>query len=86
MDELPDQVIWSLIGEKEFCSYKFFTSLGFLCKNSLNLTNLCSKQSCPISNSKYATIVEKSGIFFLFKKEKKNLNFPNKMWKKNSFI
>jgi protein MAK16 len=82
MFDQSDHLIWNLIGEKEFCTYKSNTNLGFVCKSNFNLTNMCSRQSCPISNSRYATIIEQDGIFFLLKKDSNKLSFPKKIWKK----
>jgi protein MAK16 len=52
------------------------------CKNTYNLTGICSQKSCPLSNRKYATIIEHEGFFFLLKKEQNRMNFPDKTWKK----
>mmetsp|Transcript_9770 Transcript_9770/g.19000 ORF Transcript_9770/g.19000 Transcript_9770/m.19000 type:complete len:217 (-) Transcript_9770:531-1181(-) len=77
-----DDLIWKIIGEGEFCSFKKKSIRKNFCTHKFNITGLCSKQSCPLANSKYATIIQKQGVFFLIKKNKKNLSFPNKIWKK----
>mmetsp|Transcript_51275 Transcript_51275/g.104275 ORF Transcript_51275/g.104275 Transcript_51275/m.104275 type:complete len:216 (-) Transcript_51275:3518-4165(-) len=82
MLNIKDDLIWETIGGEKFCSFKFSTQKQFFCKNELNLTGFCSKQSCPLSNSRYATVVEKNGIIVLYQKDNKNLNFPDKSWKK----
>lgn len=82
MNNAKDDLIWKTIGGERFCSFKFSTQKQFFCKNELNLTGFCSKQSCPLSNSRYATVVEKNGIIFLYQKDNKNSNFPDKIWKK----
>mmetsp|Transcript_33792 Transcript_33792/g.85445 ORF Transcript_33792/g.85445 Transcript_33792/m.85445 type:complete len:140 (+) Transcript_33792:1462-1881(+) len=77
-----DDLIWKIIGEGEFCCFKKNSILKNFCKHELNVTGLCSKQSCPLANSRYATIIQQEGVFFLIQKDQRNLNFPNKIWKK----
>jgi len=75
-------IIWKIIGEKNFCSFKYITPIKNFCRNEKNLTGFCSKQSCPLSNLKYATIIEKEGKYFLIKKIPEKSQFPNKLWLK----
>lgn len=82
MADSSDHFIWQIIGEKKFCSFKRILEQGIFCKNKFNLTGLCSRQSCPLSNSKYATIIEKEGVLYLIKKDQNKSNLPNRMWKK----
>ena len=82
MIKIKDGLIWSIIGEKGFCSFKFKANNQSLCRNEYNVTGFCSKQSCPISNSNYATIVGKNGEIFLYLKDTTNTRFPDKLWKK----
>lgn len=77
-----NNLIWKVIGNKKFCCFKKFSSGQNFCKNMLNVTGLCVKQSCPLSNEVYATIIEKNGLFFLYMKDSNNSNFPNLIWKK----
>ena len=72
-----DNLIWKIIGEKEFCSFKKNDKIANFCKNDHNITGICSQMSCPLSNRKYATIIEQEGIFFLLKKEENNFNLSN---------
>ena len=51
-----DDVVWEIINTGH-CSYKVKTVDRNFCKNPYNLTGLCSKQSCPLSNSNYATVL-----------------------------
>ena len=82
MGDLNDELIWNIIGKEKFCSYKFNTKTQNFCRNEFNITGFCSKQSCPISNSNYATIIEKNGEIYLYIKDTTNIRFPDKLWKR----
>ena len=82
MNKLKDELIWTIIGGKGFCSFKYKARNQNLCRNEYNVTGFCSKQSCPISNSNYATIVGRNGEIFLYLKDATNTRFPDKLWKK----
>ncbi|KAF2119150.1 ribosomal L28e protein family-domain-containing protein [Lophiotrema nucula] len=79
-----DDLVWSIIGT-DFCSFKLKTSKDqTFCKNPHNVSGFCSRQACPLANSRYATIRSdpKTGELFLFVKAVERSHLPNKWWEK----
>jgi len=81
-----DDLIWSIIGHSSPCSFKVKVGVEAngqnFCRNTMNVTGLCSRQSCPLANSQYATVRESNGRIFLYMKTIERAHTPKYLWEK----
>ncbi|CAG8537812.1 11579_t:CDS:2 [Ambispora leptoticha] len=78
---MSDELVWQVINQ-QFCSYKVKTITQNFCRNEYNVSGFCNRQSCPLANSRYATVREKEGILYLYMKIPERAHTPAKMWER----
>ncbi|KMZ60066.1 MAK16-like protein [Zostera marina] len=76
-----DEVIWQTIRHNH-CSFMAKIVTGNFCRNPYNVTGICNRSSCPLANSRYATIRDHEGVFFLYIKTIERAHRPNDLWEK----
>ncbi|WPH01101.1 Hypothetical protein R9X50_00393600 [Acrodontium crateriforme] len=88
-----DELVWSIINH-QFCSFKLKlpgnsssqqkSTKSTFCRNEHNVTGLCNRQSCPLANSRYATIRADPTTqrLYLYIKTVERAHLPNKWWEK----
>ncbi|CAB4289136.1 unnamed protein product [Prunus armeniaca] len=76
-----DEVIWQVIRHKH-CSFMSKIETGIFCRNPYNVTGICNRSSCPLANSRYATIRDHDGVFYLYMKTIERAHMPNKLWER----
>jgi protein MAK16 len=76
-----DEVVWQIINHGH-CSFRTKTTTQNFCRNDYNVTGLCSRSSCPLANSRYATIREHGGRIYLYIKTAERAHAPKRMWQK----
>ncbi|KAK4855374.1 hypothetical protein QYF36_006591 [Acer negundo] len=76
-----DEVIWQVIRHNH-CSFMAKIETGKFCRNPYNVTGICNRSSCPLANSRYATIRDHDGVFYLYMKTIERSHQPNKLWER----
>lgn len=80
-----DEVIWQCINHG-FCRYKSRIDKrergGTFCRHPCNVTGQCNRSSCPLANSRYATVREHEGRCYLYTKTVERAHAPARLWEK----
>ncbi|KAK3181207.1 Protein MAK16 [Lecanicillium sp. MT-2017a] len=79
-----DEIVWQIINQ-QFCAFKLKTEKQQnFCRNEYNVTGLCNRQSCPLANSRYATVRQHptKQTLYLYIKTVERAHLPSKMWEK----
>ncbi|CAA6665436.1 unnamed protein product [Spirodela intermedia] len=76
-----DDVIWQVIRHNH-CSFMSKIVTGNFCRNPYNVTGICNRSSCPLANSRYATIRDHEGVFYLYMKTIERAHKPNDLWER----
>jgi protein MAK16 len=79
-------MIWQVISH-QFCSFqttiqKAKSDKTTFCRHPYSVTGLCNRTSCPLANSKYATIREDDGKIHLYMKTVERAHSPKNLWEK----
>lgn len=79
---MSDEIIWQVINH-QFCAFKLKTTKEQnFCRNEYNVSGLCSRQSCPLANAKYATVRNVNGRLYLYMKTAERAHTPSKLWER----
>uniref|UniRef100_A0A7N0TEY4 Protein MAK16 homolog n=1 Tax=Kalanchoe fedtschenkoi TaxID=63787 RepID=A0A7N0TEY4_KALFE len=68
-----DEIIWQVLRHNH-CS--------FMSKNPYNVSGVCNRSSCPLANSRYATILDLKGVLYLYMKTVERAHRPKELWER----
>lgn len=76
-----DCLIWEIL-DSSHCSFRAKADTVNFCRNPENVTGLCNRKSCPLSNSQYGTCRLIKGKVVLHTKTAERAHMPSKLWDK----
>lgn len=80
-----DEITWQILAHQH-CAYKLSlnSKTQTFCRNEHNLTGFCTRQSCPLANSRYATVRPDpaTGALYLYLKTPERNHLPSQWWEK----
>ncbi len=77
-----DDIVWGVINN-HFCAFKVSTpAKRNFCRNEFNASGICNRQSCPLANSRYATVRETGGRLYLYQKTIERAHMPSRLWER----
>mmetsp|Transcript_140815 Transcript_140815/g.392509 ORF Transcript_140815/g.392509 Transcript_140815/m.392509 type:complete len:280 (+) Transcript_140815:73-912(+) len=78
-----DETLWHCLNQ-DFCSFKVKCKAPKqdFCRNQYNVTGLCTRVTCPLANSQYATVIEEEGISYLYMKTVERAHSPKNLWER----
>jgi protein MAK16 len=87
-----DEIVWQIVNSQH-CSRPDVARCAdpsrtpqkqSFCRNEYNVTGFCSRQNCPLANSRYATIRSDpaTGRLYIYIKSVERAHLPNKWWER----